>query len=207
VIRDSGPGIPPEHLDRIFEPFFTTRAAGEGTGLGLAVAQEIVHRHRGTLVAENLPAGEGGGAQLMIALPFDRRARERDPGRLLLVEDDTDLRRALARYLTRLGWAVEEAGDGPAALAAAARAPFDALVCDAGLPGMPGMVVCEQLVAGSAAPTRRCVLISGDTANADVIAFQERTGHAVLQKPFELEVLAAALGATEGPRGRGTEAR
>jgi len=189
MVRDTGAGIPAEHLARIFTPFFTTKPAGEGTGLGLSVAQEIVHRHRGTLVAENVPAAEGGGAQFVIAIPFDRRTRERDPGRVLLVEDDADLRRALARYLSRQGWTVGEAADTAAALEALGRGSYDAVVSDAQLPGTTGMALHGQLGVGP-----RFVLISGDAGSPEVQAFRARTGVVVLQKPFELEALAAALG-------------
>jgi len=65
-IRDSGPGIPPQHLTRVFEPFFTTKAAGEGTGLGLAISYEIVQELGGTIQARNHPEG---GACFQIVLP------------------------------------------------------------------------------------------------------------------------------------------
>ncbi|MEW5865096.1 MAG: ATP-binding protein [Pseudomonadota bacterium] len=66
-IRDSGPGIPPEYLERLFEPFFTTKRSGEGTGLGLAICYEIVHELGGTLRAFNHRAG---GACFEIVLPL-----------------------------------------------------------------------------------------------------------------------------------------
>lgn len=65
-IRDSGPGIAPEHLARVFEPFFTTKAPGEGTGLGLAISYEIVNELGGSIRALNAP---GGGACFEIVLP------------------------------------------------------------------------------------------------------------------------------------------
>ena len=64
-VEDDGPGIPDDVLDRIFEPFFTTKAAGEGTGLGLAVCRKIVDAHGGSLEAESMP---GGGAAFTMAL-------------------------------------------------------------------------------------------------------------------------------------------
>lgn len=70
VIRDSGPGIAPGHLQRLFEPFFTTKLAGQGTGLGLAISNEIVIEHGGSLRAENHPAG---GACFYLTLPLHER--------------------------------------------------------------------------------------------------------------------------------------
>lgn len=65
-IRDSGPGIAAEHLERIFDPFFSTKTAGEGTGLGLAICYEIVHELGGSIRAANAPEG---GACFEIELP------------------------------------------------------------------------------------------------------------------------------------------
>ena len=66
-VSDTGPGIPPEHLDRLFEPFFTTKEVGEGTGLGLSTSYDIVQRHGGSLVARSSP---GRGAVFEIRLPI-----------------------------------------------------------------------------------------------------------------------------------------
>jgi signal transduction histidine kinase len=65
TVTDTGPGISPEHLDRIFEPYFTTKEGG--TGLGLALAQQVIVEHRGSIHAENAP---GGGARFVIDLPL-----------------------------------------------------------------------------------------------------------------------------------------
>jgi signal transduction histidine kinase len=66
TIRDTGPGIPEENLERIFEPYFTNRPGG--TGLGLALARRIVEEHEGTITAANHPKG---GAQFEISLPIE----------------------------------------------------------------------------------------------------------------------------------------
>ena len=58
-ITDSGPGIPPERLERIFQPFFSSKVGQGGTGLGLAITYNIVRRHRGTIRVENHPGGRG----------------------------------------------------------------------------------------------------------------------------------------------------
>jgi signal transduction histidine kinase len=64
-VADSGMGIPPEQLPHIFEPFFTTKRAGEGTGLGLAVADGILAEHGGWIAAESTP-GEGSSFYLFL---------------------------------------------------------------------------------------------------------------------------------------------
>jgi PAS domain S-box-containing protein len=65
-VRDTGPGIPPEHLPRVFEPFFTTKDVGKGTGLGLAITYGILQEHGGQIVASNHPEG---GAVITVELP------------------------------------------------------------------------------------------------------------------------------------------
>lgn len=68
-VRDSGPGIPPEHLPRLFEPFFTTKPVGQGSGLGLSISNEIIHEHGGVIRVANHPEG---GACFVIELPCVR---------------------------------------------------------------------------------------------------------------------------------------
>jgi two-component system NtrC family sensor kinase len=65
-IKDSGRGIPPEHLSRIFEPFFTTKPVGQGTGLGLSVSHGIVTKHRGRIT---VCSQVGEGTCFRVALP------------------------------------------------------------------------------------------------------------------------------------------
>jgi signal transduction histidine kinase len=65
-VADSGPGIPPEVLQRIFEPFFTTKGVGEGTGLGLSISHGIVRAHGGDIQVQNRAEG---GARFWFELP------------------------------------------------------------------------------------------------------------------------------------------
>jgi signal transduction histidine kinase len=77
AVRDTGMGIPEEHLERLFEPFFTTKPAGEGTGLGLSICQEIIKAVGGRITVESQP-GRGSTFRVFLpanALPAQARAR------------------------------------------------------------------------------------------------------------------------------------
>lgn len=65
-VKDSGTGIPPEHLSKIFEPFFTTKTVGQGTGLGLSLAHSIIEKHRGSISVASDP---GEGATFTVKIP------------------------------------------------------------------------------------------------------------------------------------------
>jgi len=66
-VKDNGPGIPPEVLNKIFQPFFTTKPTGEGTGLGLSLSYDIIKAHGGKLKVETR---EGEGTEFIIVLPL-----------------------------------------------------------------------------------------------------------------------------------------
>jgi signal transduction histidine kinase len=69
-VRDTGPGIPPEHLEQIFDPFFTTKGPDTGSGLGLMVCHRIATDHHGTI---EVTSREGRGAAFLVRLPLDAR--------------------------------------------------------------------------------------------------------------------------------------
>jgi len=66
-VKDNGNGVPPKVLDKIFQPFFTTKPTGQGTGLGLSLAYDIVKAHGGEIRVETK---EGEGSQFIVQLPF-----------------------------------------------------------------------------------------------------------------------------------------
>jgi signal transduction histidine kinase len=69
-VRDTGPGIPAEHLEQIFDPFFTTKGPDAGSGLGLMVCHRIASDHGGTI---EVSSREGRGAAFFVRLPLDAR--------------------------------------------------------------------------------------------------------------------------------------
>ena len=126
VITDDGPGIRPEHLKRVFDPFFTTKEVGKGTDLGLSICYGIIKQHGGDLWAGSIP---GKGASFFIELPITgseadgHRPEEvlatmvaAPAKRVLVVDDEQEVRSVLARVLTEEGHMVELADGGEQAL-------------------------------------------------------------------------------------------
>ena len=124
LMRDTGPGLPPEITDRIFEPFFTTKGPGQGTGLGLGTVYGIVRQSGGFVTVDSRP---GEGAAFHVHLPAVRRrgrggaspeAREnaappRGRGeRIVVAEDEEAVRAFVVETLRGLGYQVREARDG-----------------------------------------------------------------------------------------------
>lgn len=198
TVSDSGHGMDEATRARIFEPFFTTKPPGEGTGLGLAVAQGIIASHNGTIAVRSAP---GAGATFVIALPLKKGGNQPaeyaavppPPDRAVLVVDDDDLvRRALGSMLRHLGFATAEAASGGEAVALAGDAPgaFAAVILDL---MMPGVTAADTLKAIHAAdPSLPVIVCTGQPLDEGVLASLQGAA-AILQKPFTAEELAAVL--------------
>jgi PAS domain S-box-containing protein len=213
-VEDEGAGIADEVLPRIFEPFFTTKPVGVGTGLGLSVSLGIAQRHGGGLRAENRRALEGRGARLVLTLPLTRpTVRRAEPPRtpeavvtplalasrprVLVVDDEPPIRRALRTFFARRAWDVEEAEHGQAALdrilTAEALPSFDLIISDLKMPGISGAMLHDRIAVERPELLDRFVVSTGDAVSADAAAFVARTRCAVLEKPFELSALDAIV--------------
>ncbi len=189
-VDDEGPGVPFADRARIFEPFWTSKKAGEGTGLGLAVAQVLVQAHGGRIVVSDSPRG---GARFEVILPWvpepasDRTAAPARAGLQLLVVDDEALVRAtIARQAERYGWTVVPAESGQRALELllAEGASFDAVVCDLRMAGMSGAGLHDELVRRAPWLLRRLLFVSGDLSSAEAAEFALRCNAPILAKPF-----------------------
>src|SRR5262249_15296171 len=163
-VRDSGVGMSPEAMGRGFEAFFSTKKKGHG--LGLAACLGIVSAHGGAILVESEP---GRGSCFSVLLPAAELARAAataaagpDPAapcRVLVVDDEAAVRLFLHRARGQRGYAVQEAGDGRAALAALAGAGADVMVLDMTMPDLDGAEVVRRVRAsGSQVPI---VLSSG----------------------------------------------
>lgn len=155
-IRDSGRGLSDEARAHLFEPFFTTKPMGEGQGLGLATAYAIAEQHHGWIDVESR-RNEGTLFTIFLPLAVGPSAEPPPPrengggkpgGTILLVEDETAVRKLTRVALQRHGYHVLEAADGPAALELwrQHRDTVDVLLTDMVMPkGMTGWQLAQTI--------------------------------------------------------------
>jgi PAS domain S-box-containing protein len=193
TVRDTGAGMGPEILQKIFEPFFTTKPMGVGTGLGLATVYGIVEQSGGFI---RVASQVGNGTTFRIYLPrIAGNAQETDvrpaaplPASghetVLVVEDQAEVRKLAMAILSKNGYRLLEASNGPEALELAAGFPgvIDLLVTDVVMPGMTGRELAGRLQ--TARPALKVLYTSG--YSSDVIARQGMLdpGVVYLSKPF-----------------------
>ena len=159
AVRDSGNGIEPQVLSSVLTPFFTTKAAGEGSGLGLSMVDDLMREHRGALQVESKPA-EGTTVRLFFPVadrdwaadsPTATKPTEIDRSRgsatILVVDDQEDLRRTVARVLERQGYQVLLASDGEEALElfCTTEVDIDLVLADLIMPRMGGLALYEAI--------------------------------------------------------------
>ncbi|MFJ7834250.1 response regulator [Methylobacterium sp. NPDC097213] len=197
TVADEGTGIPPEILERVCEPFFTTKAVGQGTGLGLAMvfglAQQAGGRlritsevGRGTRIELALPRADGAaeGAETEVAPVVPTAA---NPARILVVDDDEEVRHVTASFLSDFGYTETEAADGRTALALMEQGHgFDLVVADLAMPGMTGVELAAAIRQRfSGVPV---LLLTG---HAEAVQIPEDLP--VMTKPFASAELAARV--------------
>jgi CheY-like chemotaxis protein len=197
TVRDDGCGMPEETLRHIFEPLFTTK--GSGTGLGLAVAHQVVERHGGEISAESV-VGAGTTFHLLIpiaktegesatpaAVPPLKASRVR---RLLLVDDDEAVVAGLAALLELEGIKVDAVTSGAAAIEYLRHARPNVVLLDVGLPDMDGTEVYKQIAAIDA---ELPVVFSTGHADTARLRGLERGHVASLLKPYDAGTLLEAI--------------
>lgn len=202
-VSDSGPGVPPELLDKIFEPFFTTKAVNEGTGMGLATVYGIVEQAGGHINVSNAPEG---GAVFRIFLPEAAEAdlaetpviekvakAPRDlsgAGRILFVEDEAAVRGIAARLLRQRGYEVIEAEDGEQALELAElhAGTIDMMISDVIMPGLDGPALLKK--ARQYLGDAPVLFISGYAESDFSDLLQDEVGVSFLPKPLDIKTLA-----------------
>ncbi len=256
-VRDTGVGIAADQLPRLFDRFHRVPNAlsrtHEGTGIGLALVQELVRRHGGTITVESsegmgsifavtLPAGSDHLPQDRVvnksntgehraistrAAPFVQEAlrwlpNDSDNGsglsestqspllestgetpnegvtttgraRILLADDNSDMREYVARLLRNRGWDVEAVSDGAVALESALRAPPDLVLSDVMMPGLDGFALLRALRANDATRTIPTILLSARAGEEARVEGVEAGADDYLVKPFAAQELVARV--------------
>jgi len=203
-VLDNGYGMEESVKEKVLEPFFTTKEMGKGTGLGLSMVYGIVRQNGGYLEIES---EQGEGTSMTVYLPrYAGTAEGGEPAavsgagvskpsaRVLVVEDDPEVRKVLARMLESMGFFVFRAEDGEAAvsmLESESEAPFDLVISDVVMPGMSGQKLADEI--GKKYPGTRVLLVSGHTDDESVRKSVEAKSRDYLQKPFSIDTLRAKI--------------
>jgi PAS domain S-box-containing protein len=216
-IDDTGIGIDEKMLPRIFDPFLKVRAGGQGAGLGLAIAYDLVTRVGGDI---RVVSSSGTGTSFEIVLPLEpalaaaddpASARIGEPGvgpasvppartlsplrRVLIIDDERTLVKALARQLSER-YEVDTASTATDALAQLSVNSYDAVVCDLRMPEQSGPAIYAEVESRSPAQASRFIFTTGGSYGAfddEPHARAEATGLPVLEKPFDGASFEAAV--------------
>ncbi|MFO1073687.1 MAG: response regulator, partial [Geminicoccaceae bacterium] len=203
AVSDTGCGIAPELIERVFEPFFTTKPEGQGTGLGLSMVYGFAKQSDGHVKIYSEP---GQGTTVRLYLPRSRAREDEDTllinepvqprhgeGTVLVVEDDSAVRRTVVEMVAELGYRVLQAGDALAALAIIqSGVAIDLLFTDVVMPGpLRGPELARK--AQEQLPDMAVLFTSGYTDNAIVHGGRLDEGTQLLSKPYTRAALARKL--------------
>jgi two-component system cell cycle sensor histidine kinase/response regulator CckA len=197
-VRDTGVGMSPDVQAHVFEPFFTTKEPGRGTGLGLATVYGIVRQHSASI---EIVSAVGEGTTVTVRLPMAtpgaepvadeaERVELNHGGRVLVIEDEAQVREVTARFLRGAGYEVLTAADAGTALGLlASGGSFDLVLTDSAMPGMRGEDLAAEIA--HVQPGLPVVLMSGyrDPSRPP----RPSAVAAFIQKPFTMPALLAEV--------------
>jgi len=198
-VSDTGTGIEPELLSKVFDPFFTTKSVGKGTGLGLSQVYGIAQQSGGTTRVQS-ELGKGTTIEIWLPLVHGAHAEQAVDAaveavlhghheRVLVIDDDPDVRRFIVQCLETLDYDVTQAEHGEAGLARLDADRPKLLIVDFAMPGLNGAAVAAE--ARRRRPGLPVILVTG---YADTRAVERVVGaDAILRKPFKVEDLANSM--------------
>ncbi|WP_281376580.1 hybrid sensor histidine kinase/response regulator [Sphingomicrobium lutaoense] len=200
-IADTGEGMPQDVVDRAFDPFFTTKEVGKGTGLGLSMVYGMARQSGGTARIASMP---GEGTTVLLYL---RNADDKDEGRgvpvsgslkprcdtrgkkVLVVDDDEQVRSYICASLDESGYAFAEAADGETAMKLLKQFEPDVVILDYIMPGRSGAEIAAAMLEKD--PDLPILFVSGYN-ETDAIR-EAAPDAALLAKPFRPDALDAAI--------------
>jgi signal transduction histidine kinase len=192
-VRDTGPGIPAEFLDQIFDPFFRAkqvRSGIKGLGLGLSIVRTLVELQGGTIVARSEP---GQGAELSFTIPLLptvallRGSAAVEVPRILVVEDDPDIRQLVQERLRAMGYRVQSAVDGVQAVEVMRGERFQGMMLDVGIPSLDGTDVLRHIRTWD--QQIPIVMIAGADSKESAVRAIGMGAQAYMLKPFDVDEL------------------
>ena len=200
AVNDNGLGMDEETRRHIFEPFFTTKPSGKGTGLGLSMTRGIVEQSGGYIEVDSKP-GRGTNFRILLQVadaptdsvelkaPATSRCRET----VLVVEDQTQVRKYTAKALESYGYHVIQAESAGEALAMCERerTGIDLVLTDVIMPAMSGGELADQLA--KQRPRIKVLFMSGHTDDVIMHHGVLKKGTEIVQKPFSPETLASKV--------------
>jgi PAS domain S-box-containing protein len=210
-VRDSGLGIPPDKLDTIFEMFGqidrSLETGYKGLGIGLSLVKALVHMHGGRIEARS--EGPGKGSVFSVWLPIAPQVEAAPPAnaptetapharsavcrRVLLVDDNRDVARSMARWIRLLGHEIRVAFDGSEAVQAASEFKPDVVLMDIGLPKLNGYNAAREMRSKPWGEKMTLVAVTGWGRKSDHRRSYESGFDWHLTKPVEPAVLEALL--------------
>jgi signal transduction histidine kinase len=210
AVTDTGSGMPSEVVGRAFDPFFTTKPTGEGTGLGLSQVYGFIKQSGGHVKIYS-EVGVGTTVKLYLPRLASSKGEEADVSPagapihrdgqgqvVLVVEDDTDVRRLTVEMLEELNYVALSADGGARALAIMETNQHVALLLtDIVMPDINGRVLAEEAI--KRRPDLKVLFTTGYTRNAIVHNGVLDQGVHLIVKPFTIEALAAKLTEILGP--------
>jgi PAS domain S-box-containing protein len=201
-VTDSGTGIPEHHFQRIFDPYFTTKQ--NGSGLGLATCFSIVKKHDGIITFESNP-GKGTTFHVYLPASGQNRAVTHDTemeivhgsGRILVMDDEEEVREIAQAMLEELGYSVECAKNGSDTVDLYRKrkekgTPFSAVIMDLTIPGgMGGKEAINFLL--KIDPNVKAIVSSGYSTDPVMANYREYGFVAVLRKPYRPQEMSTIL--------------
>lgn len=198
LVRDTGPGIPAEDLDKIFDPFFRVqhgqRSGPKGLGLGLSIVKTLVELQGGSVSANNWPAG---GAEVSFTLPLRSTIPSSSPSqpvaarRVLVADEDPDIRQWLSDRLKAGGYHPEAATDGQELRTAIQSIGYAGIILELGLEQMEGLNLLKEI--RLQIPEIPIIIMTASGSKELAVQAIGMGAQAYLLKPFEAAELDAVM--------------
>ncbi len=209
TIKDNGPGIPDDHLDKIFDPYFTTKE--KGSGLGLASTFSILKKHKGHISVGSVV---GDGTTFYVYLPASCKNTETEErktlrkeeikekphpckGKILVLEDEEIVRDVLVNMLSKIGYEVTAVIDGVEAVELYKKTkdttdPYDVVIMDLTIPGgMGGQEALGKLL--EIDPGTKAIASSGYSDGSVMVDFRKHGFSGFVAKPYNIQELSTLV--------------